>query len=42
MRIESFADIQPEFQERAHHMVWCDMATVGLDGRPKTRIVHPV
>jgi hypothetical protein len=23
-------------------MVWCDMATVGPDGRPRTRIVHPV
>lgn len=42
MQVETFADIQPEFEERAHRMVWCDMATVGLDGRPKTRIVHPV
>jgi hypothetical protein len=42
MRVETFAEIEPEFIERAHRMVWCDMATVGPDGRPRTRIVHPV
>ena len=42
MRVSSFAEIEPEFVERAHRMVWCDMATVGPDGRPRTRIVHPV
>jgi general stress protein 26 len=42
MQHASFADIEPEFIARAHRMVWCDMATVGRDGRPRTRIVHPV
>ena len=42
MRVSSFAEIEPEFVERAHRMVWCDMATVGPDGRPRTRIVHPI
>ena len=42
MRIETFAEIEPEFVERAHRMVWRHMATVGPDGRPRTRIVHPV
>ena len=42
MRVSSFAEIELEFIERAHRMVWCDMATVGHDGRPRTRIVHPV
>jgi general stress protein 26 len=42
MRFSSFAEIELEFIERAHCMVWCDMATVGPDGRPRTRIVHPV
>jgi hypothetical protein len=42
MRLSSFAEIETEFIERAHRMVWCDMATVGPDGRPRTRIVHPV
>ena len=42
MRVSSFAEIEAEFIKRAHRMVWCDMATVGPDGRPRTRIVHPV
>jgi hypothetical protein len=42
MRVSSFVEIEAEFIERAHRMIWCDMATVGLDGRPQTRVVHPV
>jgi hypothetical protein len=42
MRVVNFAEIEPEFIERAHRMVWCDLATVGPDGRPRTRVVHPV
>jgi general stress protein 26 len=42
MRVSSFTEIDPEFIERAHRMVWCDMATVGPDGCPRTRIVHPI
>ncbi len=42
MRVSSLAEIAPEFIARAHRMVWCDMATVGPDDRPRTRVVHPV
>ena len=42
MRVATFEEIAPEFIARAHGMVWCDMATVGPDGRPRTRILHPV
>ena len=42
MRVSAFAMIESEFIERAHRMVWCNMATVDPDGRPRTRIVHPV
>ncbi|MDQ3694417.1 MAG: pyridoxamine 5'-phosphate oxidase [Chloroflexota bacterium] len=42
MRVATFAEIEPEFVERAHRMVWCDLATVGSDGRPRTRVVHPI
>jgi hypothetical protein len=42
MRVSSFAEIEPEFIERAHPMIWCDLATVGPNGHPRTRIVHPV
>jgi hypothetical protein len=41
-RVATFAEIEADFIERAHRMVWCDMATVGPDGRPRTRIIHPV
>jgi hypothetical protein len=37
MRVSSFADFEPEFVERAHRIVWCDLASVGLDGRPSHR-----
>src|SRR5688500_15291781 len=42
MRVANFAEIESEFIDRAHRMVWCDMATVDLTGRPRTRIIHPV
>lgn len=42
MRVSSFADIEADFIERAHRMVWRHMATDGPDSRPRTRVVHPV
>jgi hypothetical protein len=34
--------VQKEFVARAHRIVWCTMATVGRDNRPRTRILHPL
>lgn len=34
--------VQKEFVERAHRIVWCTVATVGPDNRPRTRILHPL
>ncbi|MFG1812864.1 hypothetical protein ACGFIF_03775 [Kribbella sp. NPDC049174] len=34
--------VQKEFIERAHRIVWCTVATVGRDNRPRTRILHPL
>ncbi|MGW1346640.1 pyridoxamine 5'-phosphate oxidase family protein [Kribbella sp. NPDC002412] len=34
--------VQKEFLERAHRIVWCTVATVGRDNRPRTRILHPL
>ncbi|MEU8226473.1 pyridoxamine 5'-phosphate oxidase family protein [Kribbella sp. NPDC048915] len=34
--------VQKEFLERAHKIVWCTVATVGPDLRPRTRILHPI
>ena len=34
--------VEKEFVERAHRIVWCSVATVGPDHRPRTRILHPL
>lgn len=34
--------VQEEFVERAHRIVWCTVATTGPDGRPRSRILHPI
>lgn len=34
--------IGPEFLERAHRMVWCSVATTDAQGRPRSRILHPI
>ncbi len=35
-------EIAPAFVEMAHRIVWCTVATVTADGRPRTRILHPI
>lgn len=42
MEYENFADIEQEFIKRAHTMVWCNVATVDEQGRPRSRILHPI
>jgi hypothetical protein len=34
--------VQKEFIDRAHRIVWCTVATVGADNRPRSRILHPI
>ncbi|MDY6998306.1 MAG: pyridoxamine 5'-phosphate oxidase family protein [Actinomycetota bacterium] len=34
--------IAPAFVEMAHSIVWASVATVDADGRPRTRILHPI
>lgn len=41
-RVRSFAEIEDDFFERAHRMVWCSVATVDLAGRPSSRVLHPI
>jgi hypothetical protein len=36
------ASIAPAFVEMAHRIVWCTVATVDPQGRPRTRVLHPV
>ncbi len=42
MKFDTFAEIETEFIERADQMVWCAEATVNPNGRPRTRLLHPV
>lgn len=42
MRIAAFADIADEFLERVNKMVWCNVATIDRNGRPRSRILHPL
>ena len=38
----SFDDIAGEFHRRTSRIVWCTLATVAPDGRPWTRVLHPI
>ena len=42
MEIETFAEIEAEFTQRVRAMVWCNMATIDRQGRPRSRVVHPI
>jgi hypothetical protein len=36
------AEVAPAFVEMAHRIVWCSAATVDRDGRPRSRVLHPL
>ena len=38
----SLADIAPAFIETAHRIVWATVATVDTEGRPRSRVLHPI
>jgi general stress protein 26 len=40
--VESFEEIEQEFIERVHGVVWCNMATEDTQGRLRSRILHPI
>src|SRR5262249_35843841 len=42
MEVQAFAEIAAEFAERVQRMVWCSAATVDTQGRPRSRILHPL
>lgn len=42
METTDFAEIEAELMERIRGMVWCNLATVGPDRRPRSRIVQPL
>ena len=39
--MSDLAATAPAFVEMAHRIVWASAATVGPDGRPRSRILHP-
>jgi len=42
MDVTSFAEIEQEFHSRIARIVWCSVATVDRQGRPRSRILHPI
>ncbi|KAA3656425.1 MAG: pyridoxamine 5'-phosphate oxidase family protein [Chloroflexi bacterium] len=42
IRVNNFADIESVFIERAHSVVWCNVATIDNKNRPRSRILHPI
>lgn len=40
--MNTLAEAAPAFIEMAHRIVWCSAATVDTQGRPRTRILHPI
>lgn len=42
MEVADFSEIEAEFLERVHTMVWCSVATVDTRQRPRSRVLHPI
>jgi len=40
--MNTLADTAPAFVDMAHEIVWCTVATTDAEGRPRTRILHPI
>jgi hypothetical protein len=40
--VTSLDQIAPAFRDMAHSIVWASVATVDRDGRPRSRILHPI
>ena len=40
--VTDLTSVAPAFVEMAHRIVWCVAATTGQDGRPATRVLHPI
>jgi general stress protein 26 len=41
-QVATFDEIAAEFHLRVSRIVWCTLATVGADGMPWTRVLHPI
>jgi uncharacterized pyridoxamine 5'-phosphate oxidase family protein len=42
VEVRDFAEIEAEFIKRVHTMVWCSVATIDSQNRPRSRVLHPI
>jgi general stress protein 26 len=42
MEVTRFDELQPEFINRVRRAVYCNMATVDQNDRPRSRMMHPI
>jgi len=42
LKVTDFSEIEAEFIQRVHTMVWCSVATVDSQNRPRSRVLHPI
>jgi general stress protein 26 len=42
MEVQSFSEIEAAFIERVNRMVWCNVATVDAQNRPRSRVLHTI
>ena len=40
--MNTLSETAPAFVEMAHRIVWCSVASVDAQGRPRSRILHPI
>jgi hypothetical protein len=40
--MNKLSEVGPAFLEMAHQIVWCSAATVDAEGRPWSRVLHPI
>jgi len=42
VQTDTFGEIADAFASRVARIAWCTVATVGPDGAPRTRVMHPI
>lgn len=42
MEVENFSVIAEEFDRRIKKIVWCTFTTIDRQGRPRSRMIHPI
>lgn len=42
MDVDNFSVIAEEFDRRVKKIVWCNFTTIDRQGRPRSRMIHPI